>query len=162
MIKEYPHMLHDDPVYYSKAVAMAKRMREVSEWLAGNLDTSVPMASSTRTVTYHEPCHLANVQGVRKQPVKLLSIIPGLKLKPLPDSTRCCGSAGLYNVTHPVMADRLLRDKASKVASTGADTVISCNPGCLLQLQMGMRELGVPAEVKHLTQLLDEAYEQAG
>jgi glycolate oxidase iron-sulfur subunit len=161
MLKEYPHLLHDDPHYYPKALAMAARTRDVSEWLAEILDTSVPLAPTGRTVTYHEPCHLSNVQGIRHQPVKVLLQVPDLQLKPLPDSTRCCGSAGIYNITHPEMADRLLADKAAKVASTGANTVITGNPGCLLQLQMGVREYRVPAEVKHLTQLLDEAYTRA-
>jgi len=162
MIKEYPHLLHDDPAYYPRALAMARRTRDVSEWLAAIMDDSIPLASTGRTIAYHEPCHLANVQGIRHQPVKVLSSIPCLKLKPLPDSTRCCGSAGIYNLTHPRMADQLLKDKISKISGTGADTVITSNPGCLLQLQMGMRENRVPVEVRHLTELLDEAYRKVG
>lgn len=161
MLKEYPHLLHDDPAYYPRALAMAQRARDVSEWLAAILDDSIPLAPTGRTVTYHEPCHLANVQGIRYQPVKVLSRIPCLKFKPLSDSTRCCGSAGIYNLTHPRMADRLLEDKIRKIASTGADTVVTGNPGCLLQLQMGLREHGIPVEVRHLTELLDEAYQRA-
>ncbi len=158
MIKEYPHLLRDDPVYYPRALAMARRMRDVSEWLAEVLDDAVPLAEVRCTVTYHEPCHLANAQGVREPPVRVLRRIPGLELRPLPDSTRCCGSAGIYNLTHPEMADRLLEDKVRKIAGTGADTVVTGNPGCLLQIQMGVREHGVPVRVRHLTQLLDEAY----
>jgi glycolate oxidase iron-sulfur subunit len=161
MLKEYPHLLHDDPASYPRALAMAQRTRDVSEWLATILDDSIPLAPTGRTVTYHEPCHLANAQGIRHQPVKVLSHIPCLKLRPLPDSTRCCGSAGIYNLTHPEMADRLLKDKIEKITSTGANTVVTGNPGCLLQLQMGVRESGVPIEVRHLTELLDEAYQRA-
>ncbi len=161
MLKEYPHLLHDDPTYYPRALAMAQRTRDVSEWLAAILDDSIPLAPTGRTVAYHEPCHLANAQGIRHQPIQVLSSIPCLKLKPLLDSTRCCGSAGIYNLTHPKMADQLLKDKIRKIASTGADTVVTGNPGCLLQLQMGVREYGVPVEVRHLTELLDEAYRGA-
>ncbi|GAB4566620.1 MAG: hypothetical protein Kow0047_18130 [Anaerolineae bacterium] len=161
MIKEYPHLLKDDPEYHPKAVAMASRMRDVSEWLAEILDDSIPLAPTGRTVTYHEPCHLANVQGIRQQPVKVLLSVPDLELRPLPDSTRCCGSAGIYNLTHPQMADRLLEDKINKVAATGANTVITGNPGCLLQLRFGVEERQLDVDVRHLTQLLEEAYERA-
>ncbi|MCD6290065.1 MAG: (Fe-S)-binding protein [Anaerolineae bacterium] len=161
MLKEYPHLLRDDPEYYPRAVAMAHRVRDISEWLAEIIDDSTPIGEVPRAVTYHEPCHLANVQGIREQPVQVLRKIPGLELRPLRDSTRCCGSAGIYNLTHPEMSNRLLADKIQKIAETGADTVVTGNPGCVLQIQMGLREHGVPVRVRHLTQVLDEAYEHA-
>ncbi|HIQ05948.1 MAG TPA: (Fe-S)-binding protein [Anaerolineae bacterium] len=158
MIKEYGHLLHEDLAYAEKAAAMSARMRDVTEWLAEIIDGETLAGALARRATYHAPCHQANVQGIVQQPIRVLQQVPGLDFVPLPDATRCCGSAGIYNLTHPEMADRLLEDKLNNVASTGADLLVSSNPGCLLQLQMGVRERGMKVEVRHLTEVLAEVY----
>ncbi len=114
------------------------------------------------SITYHEPCHLANVQGVRRQPRALLMRLKkrGVDVRELTDATRCCGSAGIYNLTHPAMSKELLDRKMEDVQATGAEVVVSANPGCLLQLEWGAKRTGSPVKVKHVTQVLAEALEK--
>jgi len=114
------------------------------------------------TVTYHDPCHVVHGQKIRRQPRELLAQIPGLQVVDLPESDWCCGSAGLYNLTQPEMADRLLRRKVRHVQSTGAQAVVTANPGCILQIQAGLRAEGSEQPVLHLVEVLDRAYHPAG
>ena len=113
-------------------------------------------------VTYHEPCHLANVQGVSRQPRALLARLKsrGVDVRELNDPTRCCGSAGIYNLTHPGMSTDLLDRKMGDVRATGAAVVVSANPGCLLQLQWGAKRAKSDVQVKHVTQVLLETIER--
>jgi glycolate oxidase iron-sulfur subunit len=114
------------------------------------------------SVTYHEPCHLANVQGVRRQPRALLARLKnrGVDVRELNDPTRCCGSAGIYNLTHPGMSKELLDRKMADIKATGAEVVVSANPGCLLQLQWGATRGESNVQVKHVTQVLLESIEE--
>jgi glycolate oxidase iron-sulfur subunit len=113
------------------------------------------------TVTYQDPCHLAHGQRVRNQPRSLLQAIPGLQLKEMEGSDRCCGSAGIYNITHPAMSQHLLKEKMQSVAATTAEAVVSPNPGCMLQLRYGSQQYGPDIKVYHLMDLLDLAYSKA-
>jgi glycolate oxidase iron-sulfur subunit len=108
--------------------------------------------------TYQDACHLAHGQGVRLQPRKILSSIPELELIELPESDTCCGSAGIYNIVQPEMADSLLRRKMANIAATGATVVASANAGCMMQLRLGVRQYGPDVEVLHIIDLLDRAY----
>jgi glycolate oxidase iron-sulfur subunit len=109
-------------------------------------------------VAYHDACHAIRSQGIREQPRRLLRSIPGLEVAEIEHGDRCCGAAGLYNVTEPEMSGRLRREKAEAVAATGATIVASANPGCVMQLQAGLRAIGANVEVVHPVQLLDRAY----
>jgi glycolate oxidase iron-sulfur subunit len=109
-------------------------------------------------VAYQDACHLAHGQGIRLQPRKILSMIPGLELVELPESDTCCGSAGIYNIVQPEMADSLLRRKMANIAATGATAVASANAGCMLQLKLGVRQYGPQVEVLHVVDLMDRAY----
>jgi glycolate oxidase iron-sulfur subunit len=111
-------------------------------------------------VTYQDPCHLAHGQRIREAPRQLLRSIPGLRLVEMRDSDRCCGSAGIYNLTQPGLSRRFMADKAQAAAETGAELVVSANPGCIIQLQAGLRQRGTTAAVKHIVEVLDEAYQQ--
>jgi glycolate oxidase iron-sulfur subunit len=91
----------------------------------------------------------------------LLAQVPGLTLVDLPESDWCCGSAGLYNLTQPEMATRLLHRKVGHVRATGADAVVTANPGCILQIQSGLRAHGASTPVLHLVEVLDRAYSAA-
>jgi glycolate oxidase iron-sulfur subunit len=112
----------------------------------------------TSTVTYHESCHLTHGQKVVSQPRELLRAIPGLKLVELTEANWCCGSAGIYNLTQPEMAGQLLARKLAHIKSTGATTVATGNPGCLLQLINGAAKEGLKLRVVHPITLLAEAY----
>lgn len=159
-LKEYGELLRDDPAYASRARAFSEKVKDVTEFLAA-LPFDAPPARNTEyavRVTYQDPCHLAHGQGVRAQPRALLRSIPGLELVEMTDSDQCCGSAGVYNVTHPDMASWVLEEKMGKVVATGAEIIATANAGCMLQLGMGVRRAGLNARVVHVVDLLDEAY----
>ena len=158
-LKEYAEWLHDDPAWAGRAQAFSAKVRDVTEWLDAIWPEDLPLRHTPIPATYHDPCHLANLQNVRSQPRRLLARIEGLDLRALPDShpVRCCGSAGIYNLTHTPMALSLLDKKMADVAATGAELVVSANPGCLLQLEWGRRRSGAKIEVKHVVQVLDES-----
>jgi len=109
-------------------------------------------------VTYHDPCHVVHGQKIRTQPRALLAQIPGVKIVDLKESDWCCGSAGIYNLTQPEMATRLLHRKVQNVLATGAEAVVTANPGCILQIQAGLRAHNTNVPVLHLVEILDRAY----
>lgn len=148
-MKTYAHWVDDGVVR-----RLAERTRDVSEVLAA---ADLPLGRIAATVTYHDACHLAHGQKIRAEPRALLRRIPGLRLVDLPDSDMCCGSAGVYNVTEPEMADHLLAMKVDSIAATGARVVVAGNPGCLLQIAKGCRERGLGVEVLHPVTLLARA-----
>jgi glycolate oxidase iron-sulfur subunit len=160
-LKEYGHLLRDDPIYADKARRFASLVKDAGEFLAG-IGLVGTMGSLNLTVTYQDPCHLAHGQHVRSQPRALLEAIPGLRLIEMQGSDRCCGSAGIYNTTHPTMSRALLKDKMQMIAATKADAVVAPNPGCMLQLRYGAQRYGPELVVHHLIDLLDEAYAKAG
>jgi glycolate oxidase iron-sulfur subunit len=149
-MREYAHWLDDDP----RALAFSRAVRDVSELL---VDADLPLRRMEETVAYHDPCHLVHGQRVRVQPRALLKKIPGLRLVDLPESDLCCGSAGVYNILEPEMADQLLELKMERIAETGARIVVTGNPGCLLQLAKGVRQRGLRVELLHPVELLDRA-----
>ena len=148
-LREYGHWLDDE-----SARRLAARTRDVSELLA---EAELPLNAMPVTVTYHDPCHLAHGQRVRAAPRAMLARIPGLRLVPLVDSELCCGSAGVYNVLEPEMADRLLAQKLARITETAAAIVATGNPGCVLQIARGARERGLDLEVVHPVTLLARA-----
>jgi glycolate oxidase iron-sulfur subunit len=152
-LRDYGHLLPEDPA----AAALADRVRDVTELLAEALPE--PRHALPLTVTYHEPCHLAHGQRVREAPRALLRAIPGLRLVELAESDLCCGSAGVYNLLEPEIAGRLLGRKLDHIAETGADVVVSGNPGCLLQLRMGLAQRGLAIRAHHPVELLEWSVE---
>jgi glycolate oxidase iron-sulfur subunit len=152
-LRDYAHWLDDDA-----ARRLAARTRDITELLA---EADLPLGPLATTVTYHDPCHLAHGQRVRTAPRALLGRIPELQLVPLADSELCCGSAGVYNVLEPEMADKLLALKMARIAQTGARIVVTGNPGCVLQIARGARERGLDLEVVHPVTLLARAMRRA-
>lgn len=161
-LKEYGHWFRDDPDWAPRAAAFAAKVRDVSEVLA-ELGLDLPASLPGRRVTMQESCHLAHGQGVRQQPRTLLGNVSGLSFCELAEPDRCCGSAGIYNLTQPDMSLRILDDKMEQVRATGADTVVTTNPGCLLQMRQGIERAGLTGQVRavHLVELLDEALAEA-
>jgi glycolate oxidase iron-sulfur subunit len=148
-VRGYGHWLPGSP-----AARLGARTRDISEML---VDAELPLRPLPLTVTYHDACHLAHGQQVRQAPRQLLRRIPGLTLVELADSDLCCGSAGVYNILEPDMADHLLDLKLGRIAETGAPVVTAGNPGCLLQIAKGARAAGLPLEVVHPVTLLARA-----
>ena len=149
-MKAYGHWLPDDP----EVVRLAGRTRDVSELLAA---AELPLQPLPMTATYHDACHLAHGQRIRREPRALLGRIPGLRLVELPESELCCGSAGIYNLLEPDMADRLLERKIDRIVETGARVVVTANPGCLLQIAKGARARGLDLEILHPVEVLARA-----
>ncbi len=160
-LKEYGHLLRDDPVYAARASAFSSKVKDVSEFLV-SMDWNREMGMLNRTVTYHDACHLFHGQKVKQQPRELLTAIPGLTLVNLKEADWCCGSAGIYNITNQEMASQLLERKMSNIKATGARVVATANPGCMMQIALGAKQRDIELEVVHPIQLLDEAYQAGG
>jgi glycolate dehydrogenase iron-sulfur subunit len=158
-LKDYAQLLRDDPVYAERAVRWSAKLRDVHEWLA-EIGIQAPAGSIRQKVTYHEACHLCHGQKITRQPRQVLQAIPGLELVELPESTWCCGSAGIYNIIQPEMSQKLLRRKMENIAKTGAHIVASANPGCTMQLQAGARMSNSKLIIAHPISLLAAAYKR--
>jgi glycolate oxidase iron-sulfur subunit len=156
-MKSYGLLLAADPAWRERAARFAARVRDVSEFLAEQ-PLRGPLSPVPRTVTYHDPCHVVHGQKIRTQPRALLAQVPGLRLVDLPESDWCCGSAGTYNLTQPEMATRLQERKIAHVQATGADAVVTANPGCIIQIAQGLAAKGSPVQVLHIVEILDQAY----
>lgn len=157
--KLYGRWLEHDPRWRDRAARFSAKVRDIHEFLdeAGVAPPTGALTGAPR-VTYDDPCHLCHAQGVSRAPRALLKSIPDIEYVELPEAQWCCGSAGTYNITQPAMAETILRDKVEHIRSTGADVVASANPGCMLQLEAGMRRYGVKGKVRHVVELLDDAY----
>ena len=157
-LKEYGHLLADDPIWSARALAFSAKIKDISEFLGGIALNTRDLKPLNVTVTYQEPCHLAHAQRITAQPRKLLAAIPGLTLTEMHESSLCCGSAGIYNVTEPEMAARLGNRKLDNAEATNAQILVTANPGCYLQLAGGLRRRGSSMQVKHIVEMLDQAY----
>lgn len=156
-LKEYGELLAHDPAWAARAHAFSARVRDLSEAVAA-LPLDAPARAVKATVTYQDACHLLHAQRIRQQPRDVLARIPGVSLVEMRDGDRCCGSAGIYNLTEPEMAERLGEQKAANVEQTAADVVVSGNPGCLIQLRAGLARRGARTRAVHLADFLDAAY----
>jgi len=164
-LKHFDRLLRDDPRYAARAAQWSEKVKDVSEWLVEigfrapkKVAGAGPCAGPLTRVTYHDACHLCHGQKITAQPRELLGKIPGLQMAPLPESMWCCGSAGIYNLIQPEMADKLLQRKVDHIASTGATVVATGNPGCLMQIGNGLAARGMKIEVVHPVTLLARAY----
>ncbi len=177
-LKHYASLLKGDLVYEKRAHEWDTKVKDIHEWL-GAIGIEPPKARATQScdaqpncgignrqsaignqqvVTYHESCHLCHGQKITAQPRALLRAIPGVKLVELPESNWCCGSAGIYNLTQPEMANQLLERKMKHIRSTGAEVIATGNPGCLLQIVNGAKAEGLNLRTAHPVTLLAEAY----
>lgn len=153
-MKEYGYMLRDDPKYAERAKAFSAKCKDISEILC-ELPSQAKRNPVPLRIAYHDACHLQHAQRVCKQPRDLLKEIPGLEVLEIPESALCCGSAGIYNLIEPGPAEQLGDRKVRNVLSTGAEMVISSNPGCLLQLRNGLGRARRPLPTRHIVELLD-------
>ncbi len=150
-LKKYAHHLHEDPT----AVHFSSQIRDISQLLALHRDElRAKMAELPLKVTYHDPCHIAHCQGIRNEPRELLKMIPGISYRELEAADSCCGSAGTYNIAHTEMSDKILQRKLDNIRASGAELLVTSNPGCLLQLKKGLAEQLPDVKLLHLTELL--------
>jgi glycolate oxidase iron-sulfur subunit len=159
-LKHFDRLLHDDPKYAAKARQWSEKLKDISEYLV-EIDFRAPEKLATHAkVTYHDACHLCHGQKITAQPRELLKSIPGVEVAPLTESMWCCGSAGIYNLIQPEMAEKLLQRKLDHIDATGAEIVATGNPGCLLQIQNGLKARGRQVECAHPVSLLAQAYRE--
>ncbi len=167
-LRRYGPLLADDPAYAERARAWDGKLRDVHEWL-GEIGCRAPQpqrhagrepdfTERGTVVAYHDSCHLVHGQKIAHQPRALLALIPGVTLVPLPESTWCCGAAGVYAITQPQQADLLLARKVQHIVETGAGVLATANPGCQLQIARGLDASGSGIRVVHPVSLLAAAY----
>jgi glycolate oxidase iron-sulfur subunit len=150
-LKEYGHLLHDDSQWAERAATFSAKVKDLTEVM----EKSNVQSPRSKVVTYHDACHLAHAQRITKQPRELLKAMAGEKFVDLPESDVCCGSAGSYNLTEPEMAEQLQRRKTENILKTGAQIVITTNPGCILQIRAGLKKAGADhIEVLHIADFL--------
>ncbi len=158
-MKEYAGLLADDPPFADRAREFSSKVRDVSEFL---IESGIrrPAGRIERLVAYDAPCHLIHAQRITQAPVDVLRAIPGVTLVPLRGFESCCGGAGIYNLQHPQLSADILSDKIASIKESGADTVASANPGCIMQIGAGLLLDGIAVDVVHPIELLDSAYEE--
>jgi len=154
-LKEYGHLLHADAAWVERGRKFSEKVKDLTEFLVAG-GTSGFLTDHAARITYHDACHLAHAQRITKPPRDLVRAVAGERFVELPESDVCCGSAGSYNLTEPEMAERLQRRKIQNILKTGADVVVTSNPGCILQLRAGLRKAGASRiRVVHIADLLD-------
>ncbi len=156
LLRDYGHLFAGE----SDAAAFAARVRDVTELLADRGPrTGAPLPYR---VAYDAPCHLQHAQHVIEPPLAVLRAVPNLDLRETPDSAQCCGSAGLYSLVQPELSRTVLQAKLARLRDDPPDVLATGNPGCLMQLGAGVRAAGLPVQVRHPVELLDESYARAG
>lgn len=160
VLKEYPELFVGDAEWEPRAKEFSGNVKDVSEFLA-SIDFNRNFGEMPIKTTYQDSCHLLHGQKVKDAPRTLLKAIPGLDFRELPLSEICCGSAGVYNIEHTEMSLDLLQNKMLMADSTGAEVIVTANPGCMIQLQAGAKMYGRNQRVMHVIELLDEAYQKA-
>jgi glycolate oxidase iron-sulfur subunit len=159
-LKEYGELLENDPAYAGRAHEFAAKVTDITEFLAG-VELNREMRQLPYRVTYQDSCHLAHGQKIRAAPRAMLRSIPGIEFVEMPYADLCCGSAGVYNVVHDEMAASILEKKMIYANSVQPDVIATANPGCMLELEAGVRRHGKGERVMHVVELLDEAYGKA-
>jgi glycolate oxidase iron-sulfur subunit len=153
-LKEYAELFDHDPAWRERAATFAARVRDVTEFLDALGLRRERLRPLQAIATYQDPCHLAHAQRIRAAPRRLLAAVPGLELREMERSDQCCGSAGIYNLQQPAIAGALLGDREQAIAATGANWIITANPGCMMQLA---RAAQPGQEVLHVIEVLDRS-----
>jgi glycolate oxidase iron-sulfur subunit len=150
-LKKYGHHLEGD----TAAAVFSSKVRDISQVLAMHADElSAKLKPLDMRVTWHDPCHIAHCQGIRREPRDLLKLVPGLQFVELNEADACCGSAGTYNIERPEMSDLILKRKLDNIRASGAQVLVTGNPGCLLQLRKGLADNLPEVTIMHLTEVL--------
>jgi glycolate oxidase iron-sulfur subunit len=158
-MKSYGHLFADDPLLRARAEKFAAKVKDISEYLI-EIDFKKPPLALSNRLTYHDACHLVHGQKIARQPREIVKAVAGENYVELNEASWCCGSAGIYNLTHFEASMQFLERKMKNILATGAKVVVTGNPGCAMQLQYGCQKFGVSMEVVHPATLLRRAYEE--
>jgi glycolate oxidase iron-sulfur subunit len=156
-MKEYGELLKNDPSYAELGEKLSTKTKDIMEFLA-DVGLRGDLKKLKCRVTYQDACHIAHGQRIKVHPRKVIKQIPGIEFVELPESDLCCGSAGIYNMIQPEMSEGLLERKIANLKETGVDYLVAGNPGCLLQIQKGIKQSGLNIKTAHPIELLDWAY----
>ncbi len=152
-LKKYGHHIEGE-----QAATFSAKVRDISQVLALHADElRAQLKPLALKATYHDPCHIAHCQGIRKEPRDLLKLVPGLEYREMESADACCGSAGTYNINRPEMSDRILKRKLDTIRDSGAQVLVTSNPGCLLQLKKGLADHLPQVKIMHLTEILSRS-----
>ena len=156
----YGQLLEHDPEWSERATNLAAKVRDVSELLVER----GPRRGEdlAMTLAYDAPCHLYHAQGVKEAPLAVLRSVAGVTVTPLPRAEECCGGAGIYGLSHPDLGGRIGGDKVGEVVDSGAEAIVTGNPGCMMQIGAGLRIQGAAIPVLHPVEILDESYRRGG
>jgi len=160
LLKRYPNLLSEDAGYSTQASAFAGKVKDISEFLI-DIGLNIEMGTLKHKVTYHDPCHLGRFQKITSQPRQILQSIPGVEFIEMAESNICCGAAGSYSLGHYDLSMKVLARKMQNVAQTDADLLVTCCPGCSMQLAHGIREHALEMKCIELVELLGLAYRSA-
>jgi glycolate oxidase iron-sulfur subunit len=155
-LKEYEELLEESGDH-AKLELFHARIKDITEFLAEQGLRTEQLKPVEKVVTYHEPCHLCHAQGVSKQPRDLIKAIPGIDFRELNEASWCCGSAATFSLKYTGESQQILDRKLENVRASGAELLVTANPGCHLQLAWGLKQAGMPQEVVHITELLGMA-----
>ncbi len=159
-MKDYGHWLQDDPDQRHQAQAFSRKVEDLCEFLV-RINPPWQLAPLQIRLAYDDACHLLHGQNISSQPRRLLKRIPGLELLNLPNSDRCCGAAGIYNLLQPALSNQLTDWKCKEILSCSPERVATANPGCMMQIRAGLRSTGISLPVQHPVEILHESLERA-
>lgn len=157
MLKRYATLLKDDPQYAEAAKTFSGKVKDISEFLVG-IGLVTEMKDVKFKVTYHDPCHLGRFQKISAPPRQILKSIPGVQYVEMAESNMCCGAAGSYSIGHYDLSMKVLARKMENLAKTQADLIVTCCPGCAMQLAYGVKTHHLKTKAVELVELLDKAY----
>jgi glycolate oxidase iron-sulfur subunit len=160
-MKEYGQLFKDEAEYWHVATEFSSKVKDIMEFLAEN-GWKKPKKVGNLRITYHDPCHLVHTQKIEKQPREIIKSIEGVEYIELPEASWCCGSAGIYNVIRYDDALKVLERKMNNIKATGADWVVTGNPGCMIQLLYGVKKFNLNIRIIHPVSLLNMAYRERG
>ncbi|MBO1004191.1 (Fe-S)-binding protein [Pseudogracilibacillus auburnensis] len=162
-LHDYDHLLKDDPEWKERANKFAGKIKDISSVLVELEFHQIDLQLDDQIVTYQDSCHLKNGQNTFMEPRQLIEAVSGVNYVEMTDASRCCGSAGIYNIVESEMSMQILDYKMEQAKKTKAKTIVTSNPGCLLQMKLGIEREGLGEKVKaiHLVDFLLEAYENA-
>lgn len=158
----YPELFRDDPVLLKEAEELAAKVFEFSQFLTEVVGVDEAVGQHSGTATYHPSCHLLREMGVREQPLSLLGRVRDLEIEELPNAETCCGFGGSFAVKFPHISEGMLSDKINNVVSTGVETLVSCDMGCLMNIEGALSRQGSTVRVRHLAEILDQAHLSPG
>lgn len=159
-LTDYPELFPEESEWREKAEAVSKKIMDVTEFLHRHMPDKVKKLSAEKSVTYHDPCHLGRFLKIKEAPRALISDIEGVSFRELPESNWCCGGAGTYNISHYDLSMKILSRKMKNLESTGAETLVTACPGCMVQLGYGVRKSKLPVEVKHISEIIDDSIDE--